>query len=417
MVSYGPVRRTMFGRAACWLVVVLAALGLKAGIAKPREVNAWSGVQALGSTPNGGGSSIAASGANVYVAYGNGPVFFRRSNDAGQTFSEPIRLAGNGRVIHETDSIGAAGSDVFVVTFARTAQRRDWCCDRDLGNLMLQRSTDAGTSWQAEVPLTSSGTAFRVSIAVSLPYVHVVWSDFRGGRWAIYYRRSPDGGATWEPEQRLVAPGLEETNRPQIAALGKDVHITWPDNRDGNDPCYTLPHCTETYYIHSPDAGASWTSPRRLTFNPPQKPLLSGRSDVAAFDNGALIVLYDQDLKFGGAGVQHVLRSPDRGKTWQPPLKIGRKPEETHSAAAALGQDGVVAWFDQQSGLNLGVFARVTEDSGITWQKEERVSPGDRPASTPHVVFTPGFLHVVWLEQRPDGQWVVDYRRRAMAAP
>src|SRR5206468_899139 len=196
------------------------------------------------------------------VVYGQGPVYFRRSTDSGATFTPATPLSKDG-VIHETDSIAAEASDVFAITFKRAAKRRDWCCDRELGDLMLHRSTDAGASWLKPAPLTKSGGAFRVSIAASLPYVHVVWSDFRSGHWAIYYRRSVDGGATWEPEQRLVAPGLEETNRPQIAALGKAVHLVWMDNRDGNGPCYTLPHCTETYFMRSFDAGASWSAARR----------------------------------------------------------------------------------------------------------------------------------------------------------
>jgi len=243
---------------------------------------------------------------------------------------------------------------------------------------------------------------------MALPYVHVVWSDFRGGRWAIYYRRSADGGATWEPEQQLVSPGLEETNRPQVAVLGKTVHVVWMDNRDGNGQCYIIPHCTEVYYLRSTDAGASWDRPRRMTFN--NQPLLAGRPDVAAFGDGSVAIAYDQDLKVGKAGVQHVLRSFDGGNTWLPALQLGRSPEETHPAAAALGQDGVSAWFKQDGGLNLGLHARLTQDSGKTWLKEEKVS--SNKASTPHVAIAGGFLHIVWLE----GDSIM-YRRRVLPSP
>lgn len=397
----------MWGRAAVIIFLALALIG-----ADPApDRSAWSEPQILGTTPNGGGASIAGSGANVYVAWGAGPVVIRRSSDSGMTFSAPAVLSSSG-VIHETDSLAAEGGDVFAITFWRTGHKRDTCCDRELGDLVLHRSSDAGASWKTK-QLTSSGAAFRVSIAVALPYVHVVWSDYRGDRWAIYYRRSTDGGRTWEAEQLLVPPARDGINRPQIAALGKAVHITWMDDRDGNGPCYTLPHCTETYTMRSLDAGATWGSLRRLTFNRPDKPLLSGRSDIAVFGNGSVFIAYDQDLDFGHAGVQHGLLSPDGGQTWAAPLRLGRAPEETHSAVAALGQNGVVAWFAQRSGRNLGVDIRLSQDSGRTWQSEELASLPNRPASTPHVAFTPGLLHLIWLEER-GGAYDVIYRRRAL---
>ena len=106
-----------------------------------------------------------------------------------------------------------------------------------------------------------------------------------------------------------------------------------------------------------------------------------------------------------------MLRSFDGGKTWLPPLQLGKSSEETHPAAAALRQDGVSAWFKQESRLNLGLRARLTQDSGRTWLKEEKVSVSDRPASTPHVAIAGGFLHVVWLE----GDSIM-YRRRALTS-
>ena len=405
----------MLRRAAWMLFLGLSILCSAAMATRSDAGDAWSAVRDLGSTPNGGGASIAASGSNVYVAWGNGPTFIRRSTDDGATFSKPQTLSRNGD-IHETDSLAAEGSNVFAVTFARTGWARDWCCARDLGDLVLHRSTDAGASWLPPVPLTSTGTAFRLSIAVSLPYVHVVWSDFRGDRWAIYYRRSTDGGATWEPERQIVAPGLEETNRPQIAALGKAVDLVWMDNRDGNGPCYTIPHCTETYTMRSLDAGASWSAPRRLTFNAPVKALLSGRGDIGVFGDGAVFIAYDQDEKFGKSSIQYGLYSPDGGQTWAAPMRLGGgNAEETHGAVATLGKDGAAAWFDRRFGPNTAeIYVRLSEDSGRTWQPEERVSFTAAESSTPHVAFTPGWLHLIWLEHRNDGGWDILYRRRAV---
>src|SRR5437588_11412702 len=172
------MRRKRLGWAAYTLFIAVSILGMSA-MAGAQSDKSWSEPQTLGSAPSGGGASIAASGPNVYVAWGNGPVYLRRSTDSGLTFSPPQQISSFG-VIHETDSLAAEGNDVFAITFARTSPRRDWCCDRELGDLVLHRSTDAGATWKSK-PLSSSGAAFRVSIAAALPYIHVVWSDFRGG--------------------------------------------------------------------------------------------------------------------------------------------------------------------------------------------------------------------------------------------
>ncbi|MBI4512853.1 MAG: hypothetical protein HY702_01980 [Gemmatimonadetes bacterium] len=37
--------------------------------------------------------------------------------------------------------------------------------------------------------------------------VHAVWYDRRGAASQIFYRRSEDGGATWEPERRYGSTG------------------------------------------------------------------------------------------------------------------------------------------------------------------------------------------------------------------
>lgn len=412
MSPYVPGRRPWLRRAACKLSLALAVLLMGAQDSHAQNDTVWSDARTVGTTMYGG-SAVAATGSDVYVAFGDGPVYVRRSTDSGATFSAPKLLSNDGG-IHETDSLAAETGHVFAITFRRTSRRHDWCCDRELGNFFLHRSTDSGKTWLRGIPLTTSGAAFRVSIAVSLPYVHVAWSDFRNDRWAIYYRRSADGGRTWEPEQRLVEPGLEETNRPQIAALGKTVHLTWMDNRDGNGPCYTMPHCTETYYMRSLDAGASWSSIRRLTHNRSERPLLSGRSDIAAFGDGALFIAYDQDRLFAQSGVQYGLRSPDDGETWEAPFRLGQTPEEqTHPAVAALGSTGVAAWFDRRFGSNAEIYVRLSNDSGKSWSDEERASFSQGISSTPHVALAPGYLHIIWLEER-DGAIDVLYRRRTV---
>ncbi|MEK7829731.1 MAG: sialidase family protein [Acidobacteriota bacterium] len=98
--------------------------------------------------------------------------------------------------------------------------------------------------------------------------------------WEIYYRRSTDGGQTWEPTQRLTNSPLPSM-RPSIALAGNDLHVVWFDYRDGN---------AEVYYKHSPDAGANWMPDERLTTAPgdslhPTVAVNAGAVHVVWFDN------------------------------------------------------------------------------------------------------------------------------------
>ena len=64
--------------------------------------------------------------------------------------------------------------------------------------------------WQPDVRLTNN-PAYSYSsynnarcVASSGNDVHVVWYDSRDGNYEIYYKRSTDGGISWEADTRLT---------------------------------------------------------------------------------------------------------------------------------------------------------------------------------------------------------------------
>ncbi len=367
------------------------------------------------SNGNNGDKAIASSGRFLHVAYGTNPVLYRRSGDEGSSFEAERTLASTGQ-LHETDSLFADGSNVYFMYMANLGSATDWCCAREIGDGYFRRSTNDGQDWDPPLTITDSGAMFRYSLAASGSTVHLVWSDFRTGKWQIYYRRSTDGGAMFAPEQVLVPSALEEVNRPQIAVNGNTVHVAWNDNRDGNDQCYTLPHCVEVYYRRSLNGGVDWEPMQRLTMNPAMNPTLAGRPDIGAFSNGNVFILYDQDPGVETAGVQTVLLSTNAGVDWGNPLRLANTPpEQTHGSAAAEGAIGVAAWFDQSNPDDLEVFMSYSTDSGENWSAVERVSNSSGVASTPHVAVTTNYIHVVWLDTRDGNNYEAYHRRRSLA--
>ena len=104
--------------------------------------------------------------------------------------------------------------------------------------IYYKRSTDEGTTWEPEIRLTEpGGSARRPSIAVLGRDVYLVWYDLRQGAEGVYYRHSFDGGATWNPETRLVKI-KNDWVQPAIEASRHFIHVLWVDQRDGNPEIY-----------------------------------------------------------------------------------------------------------------------------------------------------------------------------------
>jgi hypothetical protein len=166
--------------------------------------------------------AIAADGSNIYIVwadaeFGGVDIFFKRSNDAGATWTPSMRLTYNaGGSFYP--AIAVDGSNIYVV----------WE-DNTLGNyeIYFKRSSDRGVSWTPNKRFTNnSGDSRSPAIAVDGFNVYVTWNDITPGNYEIYFKRSHDKGVTWTPNKRLTynAGGSWE---PTIAAAGSNIYVIW----------------------------------------------------------------------------------------------------------------------------------------------------------------------------------------------
>jgi hypothetical protein len=110
--------------------------------------------------------------------------------------------------------------------------------------------------------------------------LHLTFFDDRDGNREIYYKRSNNGGASWSPDVRLTNnPAI--SHFPAIAAWGSGIHVVWEEYRDGNG---------EIYYSRSTDGGATWAANTRLTNNPSS----SLSPSIAVVDNHVHLTWFDQ---------------------------------------------------------------------------------------------------------------------------
>ncbi|MGB9720620.1 MAG: hypothetical protein ACPL28_03955 [bacterium] len=203
-------------------------------------------------------ASIATSGQFIHVVWHdckwdgsqfNWDIFYKRSTDNGTHWESDQRLT-----VHPGSSgppsIAASDHMVYVV----------WYDLRD-GNpeIYFKRSTNNGATWGPDTRLTSDGAnSYLPTIGANSLSVHIAWFDNRDGDWEIYYKRSTDGGNTWNDDTRLTS-SIGESYHPSIAVSGERIHLVWYDQRDGN---------YEIYYKKSFDNGTNWTADTGLTSDP-----------------------------------------------------------------------------------------------------------------------------------------------------
>jgi len=222
----------------------------------------------------------------------NWEIFYRESTDGGDTWNGAKRLTWN------------AGNSYYPSVAVNSSSRVNvvWS-DNTPGNyeIYYKRSTDGGATWPGTKRLTwNIGGSFHPTIAVnSTNNIHVTWNDDSyDSNNEIYYKRSIDGGATWLKYKRLTQNAGD--SRSPVIAMGSSnaIHIVWYDET------FIIP---EIFYRRSTDGGKTWDSVRRLTWNAgnSEYPVIavdtSSRIHVAWQDNspGSNEIYYKRSINGG----------------------------------------------------------------------------------------------------------------------
>jgi hypothetical protein len=176
--------------------------------------------------------SVSASGNFVHVSFEdnreNWDLYYKRSTDGGASWHPEVRLT-ESPSISVSHSIASSGSMVHIAGLDNAS---------GFNEIHYIRSTDGGISWEADTILTNNSfTSDFPSICVSESAVHIIWQELYAGNWEIFYKRSINGGASWEPEANITNHS-SASHYPFISASGMNIHTVWSDNRDGNYEIY-----------------------------------------------------------------------------------------------------------------------------------------------------------------------------------
>jgi hypothetical protein len=159
----------------------------------------------------------------------DGPLWFSRSNNRGESFSKPARITGGSDAKPARAPALAVGPDNVVYL--------TWTVGEDDGaDIRLVKSTDRGSSFDDAVMVAKTRTySDAPKVAVDRKgIVHVTFAESSGGpfdRYQVHYARSRDGARTFEPLgeiSRPHPPSIESAAFPALSLDEQDnVYVLW----------------------------------------------------------------------------------------------------------------------------------------------------------------------------------------------
>lgn len=239
-----------------------------------------------------------------------------------------------------------SGVEVRLRGVSAVSERVAWASGA--GSTVL-RTADGGVNWQ-KLPVTSDALDFRDIDAID-PQTAYVLSIGNGPTSRIY--KTTDAGKTWTMQFKADD---EKVFLDAMSFWNLTNGIVFGDSVDGKH-----------YILTTDNGGQTWS--RVPTNNLP--PALENEGAFAA--SGTNIALFGNThawIGTGAAAKSRVLRTSDRGKTWQvadTPLASGPS-SGIFSIAFRDAKHGIIAGGDYRKEKEAVDNLAVTNDGGVTWK-------------------------------------------------
>jgi hypothetical protein len=341
--------------------------------------------------------SIAVYGNNIHVVWqdhrdGDAEVYYKRSTNSGVTWSTDLRLSPPGDY-SGTPTIALYQSAIHIFWVDQRIAPLD---------IFYVRSTDNGATWQPEVQLTTDIMDSQYpSVSVSGSNVYLAWEDNRHvPNKEVYFKRSTNAGLNWSSEMRLTNDTMI-SNDVSIASIGQNIHLAWVSGT-GN---------SEIYYRNSTNGGINWSAEQRMT----NDPAISFYPCIAV--SGQNINLFWSDGRDGNYEI-YFKRSTDGGAVWSNDSRLTNAANNSISPnAVAFGQLIAVVWPDLR--LNFyKIYYKVSTNGGLNWSSDLLLSPMANTGSTGNssIDISDSAAHVIWEDTR-DGNPEIYYKKNIFSFP
>lgn len=284
-----------------------------------------------------------------------------------------------------------------------------WYDQRDpqwASEVYYKRSTDNGTTWESDVPLTTNSSYWQEGPCVVTDRqgrVHVVYTEFEcpGGLFypVVHYKRSTDGGVSWGPEIDIAYLLGDFAGHTSLATdLGNYVYVLYA-NQTGASWAEL-----DNFFVRSTNGGQSWGSGIRLTSS---RTALWG--SVAADTLGRVHVVYVEALT--GARQLYYRRSTNYGQSFEPAVELTTASSNKGNVSIYTDRGNMVhvVWEDSRHG-NYEIYYIRSTDGGSSWGPEIRMTADPDTSREPNIVADlNGGVYLVWTDNRPDKEVYFKY--------
>lgn len=343
----------------------------------------------------------------VETSGGFDSLYFSRSTNGGLTWGAPLALSALGGQILggfsdlEDDYCLAIAADspyVHVVMQKRSGVGDDF-------EIFYRRSPDLGATWDSWLQLTNNETpSMHPDVAARAGCVHVCYEDFWLGNNEIMYKRiAANGGGAVDQTRRLtIGPGNSRFPRVAASKNGDTMHVVYQDDFTGQD---------QVYYKHIDGAGAgvSWT--RALTVGGfwnglPDIAVSTGADDqyvyiaYQSFWPGNMDIMYKRLGNYGHAGGS------------ERTARLSYSDAESNCAAVSFDPQYnrvQITYHDMWTGNN-DVMYRQLADYGGGGFTGRRVSWGTGDSSHASLAGSSGLVYVVWSDNT-SGNYEVYFKK------
>jgi hypothetical protein len=343
---------------------------------------------------------ISSSSDNIYIvwqesvgSYGttNYDIFFKKSNDDGNSFGSPINLSDNVG-FSEHPQITSIGNHIYVVWVDDSSGQRE---------IMFSKSLDNGETFSNSIVVSENSLGpYHAELATEGQNVYIVWNSF-GTETSniILLAKSNDEGKTFG-ELIEIGEGDTETY-PKIAANANEYYITW-DRRDHKDTEILLSKGHKDYN-HIQNV----TQIEKLN----NEDVDGGESQIAA-DANHVLVTWTSNVPIDKKYV-YVSSSMNNGNEFGDNIPISST-NSSNVENVLIDDNSYIVWQDNIDG-NHDIFYTKGNTNGISIDKPINVSNNIGISECPSIAVSTSAIHMIW-EDDTTGNHEVLYKRLSKMA-
>ncbi len=256
--------------------------------------------------------------------------------------------------------------------------------------LHARRSVDGGATWSSRITLATN-LAVGWSVASSGASIDLVWVRQAPGSATLrlFYRRSQDGGVTWQAPKALTSSASRIADAAVARHANGQVSVVFTGYTTG-----------KVYVRSSANGGTTFAAKKQVATTSNAEPgrIITYRSDpVVAIAGGMTYVAYTS-----ARDTLSVRRSANRGRTWSAPTIITRSATGSELALVAAGRKAILGYTISVSGRIKAVYRR-TVNQGASWairRSFATLGTGEFSMS-PQFAYKSGILGVIFKYGKP----------------